>query len=258
MFRRVALASISVVALAVAAKAADIYVPAPVGPGSYKDGPYVPLWTGFYIGVNGGYGWGTPSSKVIDVEETAGGAFIAETTKHFTPEGGFGGGQIGYNWQRDRFVFGMEADIQGSGIHGSATTSVTPGVSATGSTSLDWFGTVRGRLGYAWGPTLLYATGGFAYGEVHDKISKFDPAFASLSHSEIATGYVVGGGIEYALSPKWSLKAEYQFIDLGKDFFSVDVAAPNKFIAELDPRHSYSTVRLGVNYHFLPAYEPLK
>ncbi len=74
----------------------------------------------------------------------------------------------------------------------------------------------------------------------------------------MATGYVVGGGIEYALSPAWSVKAEYQFIDLGKDSLSVDAVAPTKYVGELDADHSYSTVRLGVNYHVLPYFEPLK
>jgi outer membrane immunogenic protein len=244
---------------AFSANAADMYVPA--APGGYKDGPSpVYSWAGFYAGVNGGYGWGTPSSKVFDLEETAGGALIAETTKSFTPAGGFGGGQIGYNWQRDRLVFGLEADIQGADIHGDATTSVLPGVSASGSTSLDWFGTVRGRLGYACGTTLLYATGGFAYGDVHDKLSKVDTAGSgSLSHSEVATGYVVGGGVEYSVSPTWSVKAEYQFMDLGKGpSLSVDAVAPVKFFGVLDPEHAYSTVRVGLNYHVAPAYEPLK
>jgi outer membrane immunogenic protein len=250
----------SVLALAAfSANAADMYVPGPVGLGGYKDGPYVPTWAGFYVGVNGGYGWGA-SSKVDDLQ-TTGGVVTAETTTSFTPSGGFGGGQIGYNWQRDRLVFGIEADIQGADISGHATTSLGAGLSASGSSDLDWFGTVRGRLGYAWGPTLIYATGGFAYGGIHDHVSKVDGGGpGSLSRNEVATGYVVGGGLEYAISPRWSLKGEYQFIDLGKGSpMSVDVAVPpTKYFGELDPNHSYSTVRLGVNYHILPAYEPLK
>jgi outer membrane immunogenic protein len=257
MLRRLVLASFSAVALSAAANAADIYVPTPAGPGGYKDEPCC-LWTGFYVGVNGGYGWGN-RNKVADIITTAGGALITETTTHFTPEGGFGGGQIGYNWQRDRLVYGIEADIQGADIRGHASTSAGAGLLATGSSDLDWFGTVRGRVGYVWGSALLYATGGFAYGGIQDKITKLDPGFGSLSRSETATGWVVGGGLEYCLSPKWSLKGEYQYIDLGKSSsMSIDVAAQNKVFGELDPRHSYSTVRAGLNYHFVPAYEPLK
>lgn len=258
MIRRIIFASVGVIALTSAASAADMYVPGPAGgPGGYKD-DYVPApWAGFYVGVNGGYGWGTPSSKVTDLE-IIGGTIIAENSANFTPEGGFGGGQIGYNWQRGRFVYGVEADIQAANIHGDATTGLAPGISATGSTDLDWFGTVRGRLGYTCGSALFYGTAGFAFGGIQDKLSKVDGAGAgSVSKSETATGYVVGGGVEYAVSPKWSVKAEYQFIDLGKDHLSVDAVAP-LVLAELDAEHSYNTVRVGINYHFLPSYEPLK
>jgi len=254
MLGRIVLSSVCAVALSAAANGADIYGPAPIGPGGYKDACCAPLWTGFYVGVNGGYGWGDPKSKLVDMEVSP---TPAEITKRFMPAGGFGGGQIGYNWQRGHLLFGLEADIQGAGIHGDAATSL--GIAtASGSTDLDWFGTVRGRLGYAWGGTLLYATGGFAYGGIHDKLTKADPTFGSLSRSEVATGYVVGGGLEYVLSPAWSLKAEYQFIELGKDTLSLDAVVNPVFLAELDAHHSYNTVRIGVNYHFLPSYEPLK
>ena len=135
--------------LALPANAADIYR------GGLKDGPpppiYVaaPIWSGFYIGVNGGYGW------------TANDGPLA-------PEGGFGGGQIGYNWQGlfgySPWVIGIEADIQGAGISDSVSD-----VLGSQENSLNWFGTVRGRIGYAAGPALIYATGGFAYGEVQAK-----------------------------------------------------------------------------------------
>jgi outer membrane immunogenic protein len=272
MIRRILLASASFVALTGAASAADMYV-APA-PGGYKDGPsYVGVnWAGFYAGVNGGYGWGA-ESKVLDLAENPiTSAVIAQTSSSFTPEGGFGGGQIGYNWQPlgsggykdgpalSHLVLGIEADIQGAGISGDATASLSPGlISAHGSSSLDWFGTVRGRIGYACDRALIYGTGGFAYGGIQDKISKVDVGgFGSLSESKVATGYVVGGGVEYSLSAAWSVKAEYQFIDLGKDSLSVDVALPTKYVGELDANHSYNTVRLGVNYHVLPGYEPLK
>src|SRR5215469_2733213 len=162
----------SVVALA-SANAADMYVAPPAGPGGYKDAPYYAPWAGFYAGVNGGYGWGAQNT-VRDLAENANtGTIIAETDAHFTPEGGFGGGQIGYNWQPvsgggykdgpafSHIVLGVEADIQGSGISGNATASLDPGlISAHGSSSLDWFGTVRGRLGYICGNALFYGTGG--------------------------------------------------------------------------------------------------
>ena len=258
MIRRIIFASVGVIALTSAASAADMYVPGPAGgPGGYKD-DYVPApWAGFYVGVNGGYGWGTPSSKVTDLE-IIGGTIIAENSANFTPAGGFGGGQIGYNWQRGRFVYSVEADIQAANIHGDATTGLAPGISATGSTDLDWFGTVRGRLGYTCGSApFLRDRPALPLAASRTNSPKWMVRSGSVSKSETATGYVVGGGVEYAVSPKWSVKAEYQFIDLGKDHLSVDAVAP-LVLAELDAEHSYNTVRVGINYHFLPSYEPLK
>jgi outer membrane immunogenic protein len=216
---------------AFSANAADMYR-APQGVGGYKDGPvYVAnTWTGFYAGVNGGYGWTSDSSSLPGVD--------------FQPEGGFGGGQIGYNWQGGlglggAWVFGVEADFQGADISDSAF-----GVTS----KLNWFGTVRGRLGYAFDRTLVYATGGFAYGEVEKKIPGF-------SQSETQTGYVVGGGVEYKINPSWSLKGEYQFISLdASDFNGVGPVAAFSNTDSTDVH----TVRLGLNYHVGHGYEPLK
>jgi len=241
-----------VVALA-SANAADMYVPGPAG---YKDAPApVQPWEGSYVGINGGFAWG--ASDRLTQNETYPDTAIGASAS-FSPEGGFGGGQIGHNWQRDHLVFGVEADIEGSSIGGSATVNPNSTTWAHGSSSLDWFGTVRGRLGYAFDRVLVYGTGGFAYGGVEDKLSKADPLTGSVSDNNTATGYVVGGGLEYAVAPAWSVKAEYQYIDLGKDTLSLDAVVVPKYLATLDADHAYSTVRLGVNYHILPAYEPLK
>ena len=185
----------SVVALA-SANAADIYR-APEA-GGYKDGPaYVAVdWSGLYVGVNGGYGWSDNSFY----------------------EGGFGGGQIGYNIQRGTFVFGLETDFEASGITG-------------GGINYDYFGTVRGRAGVTFDRALLYATGGFAYGDV---------SFPGFSHTE--TGYVVGGGLEYKLTPQWSGKIEYQYIDLDSSHWEKQI----------------NTIRVGVNYFVGGGYVPLK
>jgi outer membrane immunogenic protein len=208
--------------LALPANATDIYR------GGLKDGPpppvYVaaPIWSGFYVGVNGGYGW------------TANDGPLA-------PEGGFGGGQIGYNWQGlfgySPLVLGIETDIQGAGISDSAG-DVTGSVE----NSLNWFGTVRGRIGYAFGPALLYATGGFAYGEVESKGNVLGLAY---DVSETQTGYVVGGGVEYKFNPAWSVKAEYQYINL--DASNLNGAGPLNGSAFSD-RSEVNTFRLGVNY----------
>jgi outer membrane immunogenic protein len=216
------------------AQAADM-TPAPVYKAPvYKALPPPCVWCGWYVGVNGGYGWSEHNDK-----------FATPSFGGLDPKGGFGGAQIGYNWQSAQFVFGVEADIQGSGIQASAVDIIGDSFKSR----LDYFGTVRGRLGYAFGPSLLYATGGLAYGGIeNDAIAVVGPTPFTIKRT--ATGYTIGGGYEYKLTPAWSLKAEYQFINLGRNdpqnptFGSVCNLAPK---CEDDAFH---TVRAGVNYHF--------
>jgi outer membrane immunogenic protein len=218
MLHRVILTAASVVALATAANAADMYRPSA---GGYKDVPYVGVnWSGLYVGVNGGYG-----------------ANAASVTATFPdPDGGFGGGQIGYNVQRGNIVFGLEADIQGADI--TAT-------DAFGYTSkLDWFGTVRGRVGYTVGQALIYGTGGFAYGNVNN----------TGWGSETQTGWVAGGGVEYKFNPSWSAKAEYQYLDLD----ATDAAGAGRLGDGALDRTQVNTVRVGLNYFVGGGYDPLK
>jgi outer membrane immunogenic protein len=237
-----------VVALA-SANAADMYR-APEA-GGYKDTPYVAAnWSGWYAGVNGGYGWNDEVSNGLTDDSPHGAK----------PEGGFGGGQIGYNWQgiwHPHLVLGVEADIQGSGIDGSFH-DVNFG--DTGKTSLDWFGTVRGRVGYAFDRALVYFTGGFAYGGLDKSFSGPVLTGTPYHYNDTATGYVLGGGLEYKIAPAWSVKAEYQYIDLGKN----DLTNPaglglSRFTGySIYKEDAFSTVRGGINYHFGSIYEPLK
>jgi outer membrane immunogenic protein len=228
----------SVVALA-SANAADMY-PAPAG-GGYKDTPYVGVnWSGLYVGVNGGGAWNaTHSDDLVD------------------PTGGFGGGQIGYNWQgawHPNLVLGIEADFQGGDISDSKSVCAG-GACASAKSELEWFGTVRGRLGYAFDRALIYGTGGFAYGSVKNSASINIPGLisASGSRSETQTGWVAGGGIEYKLAPSWSAKAEYQFL-------SLDASSPEfARLGFADGGNSeVHTFRIGVNYFLGRGYEPLK
>jgi outer membrane immunogenic protein len=237
----------SVVALA-SANAADMYR-APMG-GGMKDGPYMPVatWAGFYAGVNGGYAFSESSDQLAWT--------TAPSFAGLAPEGGFGGGQIGYNWQgfyHPNLVVGIEADIQGADI----TDTGTDGIFKYSST-LDWFGTVRGRLGYASDRTLVYATGGFAYGGLKNDVTN-GTAASHYTIDSTATGYVVGGGVEYKVSPAWSLKAEYQYINLGKNDPVNPAGVHFSDIANTTLNDdAYHTVRVGLNYHMVPSYEPLK
>lgn len=272
---------------AFSAQAADLYAP---GFGA-KDSPYaVPSWTGFYLGVNGGYGWGESSTlntsaylDALDGDGNPGAGTSTYGSSSLTPEGGFGGGQLGYNLQRDRVVFGVEADIQGASITGSTFSEAnnsdgTVVTDAWAKSTLDWVGTVRGRVGYSFGGYLLYATGGLAFGGVKDSLSwsvtsqsPDTPATVngSASSNTTLTGYVIGAGFETAITPSWSVKAEYQYIDLGSTTLSgnsgsipwtcaEETTCNDSGGASTKINHTYDTVRLGLNYKINQSYDPLK
>jgi outer membrane immunogenic protein len=244
------------------ANAADMYVPGPAGPSSYKD-CCGPIWTGWYIGVNGGYGWSEHSDQLLDP------ALINLGYHGLSPSGGFGGGQIGYNWQGiwdPNLVLGVEADIQGADIKDSKV--ILPGVpfeTTSFESRLDFFGTVRGRLGYAFGSSLLYATGGFAYGGVHNEEDGFLATKGGIfpvayKFNGTATGYAAGGGYEYKVNPAWSLKVEYQYINLGTNNMTANFQSHILGACNLDrcEDDAFHTVRAGLNYHFGTGYVPLK
>jgi outer membrane immunogenic protein len=235
--------------LVLPAMAADM-APAPI---AYKAPIPVPvcIWCGWYVGVNAGGGWSDDSVKVGGYPIFANPAALVATTADLaaavpgasgsfgTKGSGFiGGGQIGYNWQFGAWVAGVETDIQGSTIKGSAAGASSipvPGfagdaiqTSITTSDKLDYLGTVRGRLGYTVTPAVLvYATGGLAYGGVSSTTSIGQqlvgpgtatvnaPYSSSASTSSTRAGWTAGGGLEWMFMPRWSVKAEYLHYDLG-------------------------------------------
>jgi outer membrane immunogenic protein len=217
--------------------------PAPV----YKAAPAPAVfnWTGFYAGIDGGYGWSPHSDQLQDFN--VGGLFPG-----LSPKGGFGGGQAGFNWQPSGtpWVLGVETDIQGSGIGKKQTfTPGSAGATGTYTSDLDWFGTVRGRIGYAIDRSLIYFTGGFAYGRVVN-----DVLYSTGTHyrvSQTATGSVLGGGWEYMLSSAWSVKAEYQYINLGRhDPVTATGISYSSFPGTKVEDSTFHTVRVGLNYKF--------
>lgn len=247
MLRGIILAGAGVIALTAAANAADLNrAPAAA---SFKDVPsYGVNWSGVYIGVNGGYG--ADVGKIASKMGALGPS----------PDGGFGGGQIGLNLQRGNIVFGVEADLQAADITDSGSLTLSnpyknqQWLLGTKST-LDWFGTLRGRLGYAADSALIYATGGLAYGHITDENSCkaigdcFCAPGQNWKRETDATGYVVGGGAEYKFNPSWSAKAEYQYLNLGQE---------NHWAKVTKEDFEVSTVRLGLNYHVGHGYEPLR
>lgn len=262
---------------AFSAEAADMYTPQ----ASMKDaGIYAtPGWAGFYLGVNGGYGWSAAQSDLADIAYHDWDASIGGASSNFSANGGFGGGQLGYNLQRDRIVFGVEADIQAAHMAGSAFAEANNGdgdviTDAWARSTLDWFGTLRGRLGYSFGSSLFYATAGFAFGGVRDSLNQSVSSYwapgtgaDSGGKSTTLTGYAVGGGAETAITPAWSVKAEYQYIDLGSTYLSTnndisytcgEGSCTDSGGAAAKFSHTYHTVRLGLNYKLGQTYEPLK
>ena len=181
---------------------------------------YVALynWTGAYIGINGGAGWGRSD---FSAPAASGG---------FNTSGGQVGGTIGYNLQAGQAVFGLEGDLDWSNVRGSSAC----GVGLTCETRNTWLGTARGRVGYAFDRFMPYVTGGLAVGGVKNSISGFGDTTTTKA------GYALGGGIEAALTGPWTAKVEYLYADLGR------VSAP----LGADARAKENLGRGGLNYRF--------
>lgn len=164
-------------------------------------------WAGPYLGATAGFEWGSVDNSGIK------------------PSGIAGGIEAGYNWQSGAFVLGGETDLQLSG----ADATVSPF-----EFSNPWFGTLRGRAGVTLNNVLLFGTAGLAYGDI-----RADSALLSESHTSI--GWTAGGGVEVGLTPRWSAKAEWLYLDLSDRNFTV-TGTSNGLAADL--------LRLGVNYRF--------
>jgi outer membrane immunogenic protein len=258
-----------------AAQAADIaaqpYTKAPPLAPAYN-------WTGFYAGVNAGYAWEDPTVNYTPNNAVISGGGNVRPVGSWDNSGALGGFQIGYNWQfGPQWVAGVEADINASDIKGSNTSAgmlgFAPAQFTTGQ-KVDWFGTVRGRLGFL--PTdrlLVYATGGLAYGEVKENTSittigvgtnvtngafgvscvANQTCFAG-SASGIRTGWTAGVGVEYAIWQNLTAKAEYLYVDLGGNSivgtaFNGNGLTPASYTASVSSLH-FNVVRAGLNYRF--------
>ncbi len=190
-------------------------------------------WSGFYLGFNGGGGFGQE-----DCESCSTGA------NDFSISGLFAGGQAGFNWQTGMMVLGIEGDIQLSSVHGlcngSSECSGPPQLTVQ---DLDWFGTVRGRLGWLTGGDWMpYVTGGLAFGHGTRNTSSGGGDTATATH----TGWVAGIGVERMLPMNWSAKIEYQYIDFG----SANYVFPNIGGPDPDVSLTLHTLRFGLNKHF--------
>lgn len=246
-----ALALISGGLLANAASAADLPAKMPV-----KAAPAAGYsWTGFYLGVNAGYGVARNSSTLFNFSNPPPGAQNFADSWYVSPAGFVGGVQGGYNYQIDRWVFGIEADFQGSDQKDSACLICTPTVGSFNvEQKLAWFGTVRGRIGWAAGPVFSYFTGGWAYGQVQTDLAIGSPGFATTAGSthENRSGWTIGTGVEAAIAENWTAKVEYLYMSLGSTelpFTNSGTGASRTMVtSEIRDR----IIRAGLNYRFGP------
>lgn len=261
LFSSVALAGL---VLATAASAADLPSRrAPMAPMPAAM-PYF-TWTGFYIGVNAGYNWSHESKSSVGFVPgvlPASAAGLAPASVGSDGNGFTGGGQIGYNYQMNQFVAGLEADINYVDSKKSSSYALAvPALAATGFTTnsakLEYLGTVRGRLGFAYDRALVYATGGLAYGGVKNDTTFAVPDLGAAwggGENKTRFGYAVGGGLEYAITNTISTRIEYLYYDLGSKKYNVVAqnAAATATGASLlvDSKARGSIVRGGINFRF--------
>lgn len=235
-------------------------------------------WTGYYVGVNAGYGWGDGGGDgtvfpsliplapgwVIDAPPAGPFGFSIGD-----PKGGFGGIQIGRNWQFDRFVYGIEADFDFGNIKGDGSTPIRFDVNdpddgifvgtATLTQKLNWFGTLRGRLGYDLNPLLIYVTGGLAVGHIKSTLDLTGATYStgggtpvfvgatsgSASTSSTHLGFALGAGGEWMIARNWSLRGEYLFVSFSN---SGSLSVPGATAESLGM--DVHMARAAINYRF--------
>jgi outer membrane immunogenic protein len=255
--KKLLLATTIISGLTTAAFAADLpsrYAPAPA---------FAPVptftWTGFYVGAQIGYGWENADDVFVPNTPVAlGGGYTAifSGTSN-SAEGVLGGAHVGYNMQMGNVVFGVEGDIEATNVETDATATVTafgPGLGAAGTTAtaqakaqVNWAGSIRGRLGFAFDRVLIYGTGGVAVADVEESVSLTVPAFPALnaaaSASDNVWGWTLGGGLEYAFTNNLTARAEYRYTRLDgldeRPSFSNDGDDPHLHV-----------VRVGASYKF--------
>lgn len=265
--------------VAVGAIVTALAAPAGAQPATYN-------WSGFYAGLNAGAAFGrSKASTSPDCSLAPGPAYICDNTGGgagnatvvaasgsgtITDTGFTGGIQAGYNWQRNNIVYGLETDFgafnlkgsrQGSGVY-LTTVGPQPGDAYTmgSSFSADWLVTLRGRLGTVVMPNLLvYATGGLALtrltvgNDYTDQAGLAGMGAGSSSSSAVKAGWVLGGGLEWALSNNWSVKGEYLYVDFGKVTTTLNMSAGGGGYAQAISTTSdlsAHVARAGVNYKF--------
>jgi outer membrane immunogenic protein len=271
--KKILVASAGVVATLIAAQpAAAADMPVKARP------PVVEVWTwdGYYIGINGGYSWGR-SKTTASFYNSGNGALLSTSQQTFKLNGPIFGGQIGFNRQNGNWVWGVEVDGQWSGQDGKGNFACTPGLAicnfitggpgvgvaptASFEQSLEWFVTLRGRLGMLLAPTwLAYVTGGAAIGHIDTKgvISGFTAqqlaTSAAFSYDRTKLGWTVGGGLEGRLTGNWTAKLEYIYADYGTVSGQGFLPTANPPLrVDFSSRVTDHVIRVGLNYKWGPS-----
>jgi outer membrane immunogenic protein len=239
--KKFVVASLALVAFAAPAIAADMPMKAPV----YKVAPAPTVsWTGCYVGGNLGYGWAPTTWNDAGVE------FASHTA-----DGVVGGGQIGCDYQKGQWVFGIQGMFDGTGMEGYSHKVIgAGGPDIFDHTRVSWIATLTGRIGYAVQPiTLLYVKGGAAWvRDKHDECclpapAPTDDGFANVTR----TGWTVGIGLEHMFQPNWSVFLEYDYVGLGTHavtFTPSGLTTGGPFVYDI--RQNVQTVLVGLNYRF--------
>ena len=214
-------------------------------------------WTGLYIGAHVGYGWSDHDVTMVTGNPTFPPGFVFPTSH---PSGIIGGGQIGYNYQIQHWVIGIEGDGSAANMSGS-TRAFSPSIAGQYSdlhTKFDWIATLTGRLGFAANNWLFYGKGGAAWVGTKggsETYSALGLLVANTSPAGMRTGWTVGAGTEYAFSNNWSAILEYNYIDLGrKTTPTTNVNTPGfggaASVFDFDRGDKIHLVKLGINYRF--------
>jgi outer membrane immunogenic protein len=246
--RRFFITAVVSIAAAGAVFAADI----PPGPPPPVRAPaaYIPVmpvynWGGIYIGVNGGYGFGTAKLTATPLG-------IPQLTGSRSDNGGIAGGTLGFNYQMNAFVFGVEGDFDWSGINTSNSSVLCTTIVGACQSGNNWLSTLRGRFGFAADRLFVFGTAGGAFGNAKT-------TFNGVSTTHTQAGWTVGAGAEYAFAQNWTAKVEYLYIDLGTANANVTCVAalpcvgagvPVGTVIPVSVGLTENLIRAGLNYKF--------
>ena len=206
-----------------------------------KDGPAASgSWTGFYAGANGGYGWDSKLNFKDAITPADTGAIAL--AGGVMPAGAFGGITVGANWQVSNFVFGLETDLDLANIADDSASSSVISLHST----IDWFGTLRARAGLPLTPNfLLYGTGGLAYGGISTRAVTADYSFKA---DTTRVGWAAGAGAEWKVSPGWSLRGEWLYLDLGGQGLGDILNGAGTVTSASSPDNAINMIRFGLVY----------